>query len=340
LCEDILSGRRPAYPPQTEFIDAENVDVNEIKSAYHFYTDLDLARKLVYVEASRGCPFRCEFCLSAVSREQGRVRYFPPEPFLAEMDMLIMRGAKTFKFLDRTFNSNIKCALQIMEFFLEKIKTNSLVVHFEMVPSLFSQELCEMLSRFPPGSLRLEIGIQTLNPETAAHIGRPCSPEKEMETIRRLREKTYAIIHADLIAGLPGEDLVSFGCGFDNLWHALNPESSSPWFTPTEIQLGILKLLPGAPISRHNENFGMRYNPKPPYEIEETSAMSVCDLQRLKNFARFWELIVNRYGMSRGKHGIFNNFLAMSDSLFAHFGRNWGIDKQELLSVMQTLELP
>jgi hypothetical protein len=333
LCEDILPGKRLAKLPQTEFIDAENIDVCKIKSAYHLYTNLDLENKFAYVEASRGCPFSCEFCLSSVnggSARAPRERFFPLEPFLAQMDDLIQRGARAFKFLDRTFNSNIKRALQIMEFFLEKTnKEKNIVVHFEMVPSLFPQELREMISRFPPGSLRLEIGLQTLNPEVAARIGRKCNPEKELETIRYLREKTHAIIHADLIAGLPGEDLVSFGAGFDRLWQALQGESTAR----TEIQLGILKLLPGAPVSRHNESFGMRYSAQPPYEIEETSALSTADLKRIKNYARFWELIINRHNFTLNtcNNNTFNSFLALSDSLFSHFGRNWGIDKQELL---------
>jgi radical SAM superfamily enzyme YgiQ (UPF0313 family) len=319
LCEKILAGGK-----MPRFIDAEPVNLDEIKSAYHLYTDEDLTKKLVYVEASRGCPFNCDFCLSAV---KDAVREFPLEPFLAEMDALVRRGAKTFKFLDRTFNINIKRALKIMEFFLEKIEEKrDIVVHFEMVPSLFPEELREALSRFPPGTLRLEIGIQTLNGEVAERINRR---QNEMESLRWLSEKTNAIIHADLIAGLPGEDLVSFGKGFDDLWLAFNEKPRA------EIQLGILKQLPGTPISRHSEAFNMRYNLDPPYEIQETSVMSADDILRIKNFARFWEIIVNR-GLAdfTENEPVFEKFINLSDQLFSRFGRNWGIDKNELLSVI------
>lgn len=339
-----------------------------IKSAYHLYTDEDVSKKLIYVESSRGCPFNCEFCLSAVKDGAGKgsaVREFPLEKFLAEMDILIQRGVKTFKFLDRSFNVNVKRAVKIAEFFLTRIdQLNSSVsqrhcvnpslnnvpftVHFEMVPSVFPPELIDTLSRFPPGTLRLEIGIQTLNLETAARIGRHCDPEKELETLRLLREKTNAVIHADLIAGLPGEDLVSFGQGFDRLWLALNDtggtacEFSQKYFNRDEndrinqhrieIQLGILKLLPGAPLSRHTAEFGMRYNPQPPYEIEETACISGEDIRRIKNFARFWEMIVNRDLVNfKTYEPVFNLFMALSDSLYDFFGRNWGIDKTELL---------
>ena len=300
------------------------VDVAAINSGYYLYTDEDLRKKLVYAEASRGCPFRCAFCLSAHS---AAVRDFPLEPFFAQMDSLIQRGAKTIKFLDRTFNLDTARAQRIMEYFLEKLKgrTEPPVVHFEMVPSRFPGELVGTIARFPPGTLRLEIGIQSLNPAVTARIGRQSKPRQELAAIRLLREKTGAIIHADLIAGLPGEDMASFGRGFDQLYEALVPGNA-----PAEIQLGMLKLLPGAPIARHTEAFGMRYSPGPPYELLESGALSAADLARLKNFARFWEIIVNRGLYGFGAAPVFDRFMALADFLFARFGRNWGIPQNEL----------
>jgi hypothetical protein len=314
-----------------KIIETRPVNLSAIDPAYRLYTGEDLARKLVYVEASRGCPFGCEFCLGS----EGRVREFPQEAFLAEMDRLINRGARIFKFLDRTFNLNISRARRIMEFFLERLKPGRepfFCVHFEMVPSRFPPELRETLTRFPPGTLRLELGIQTFNPKTMALINRPGDPERELEILDFLRKNTGAIVHADLIAGLPGEDLASFAAGFDRLWLV----------RPAEIQLGILKKLPGTPIGRHSEAFGMRYAPDPPYEVLETAALPAADLDRIKNFARFWELIVNR-GVFGGLvpalfpegEPVFNRFMALSDRLLARFGRNWGIDRAELRTALE-----
>ena len=370
---------------------SQQVNVAAIKSAYHLYNDEDVHKKLIYVEASRGCPFGCEFCQSGNSKvREPLVREFPLEPFLVEMDTLIQRGTHTFKFLDRTFNLNIERARQIIEFFIKKIEEQSVikndpkpfVVHFEMVPSRFPPELIETLALFPPDTLRLEIGIQTLNPEVSARISRPSDPERELATLALLRQKTSAIIHADLIAGLPGEDMASFGKGFDLLWAALSPpdtvisdsipnsitqrrrgaeEDAEPAkyaqnFAPSrlrekyiekkqtyvvpcsvEIQLGILKLLPGTAIARHSSAFGMRYNPSPPYEIIETAAFPARDLDRIKNFARFWELIINRalpVPFIIDGSPVFDRFMALSDSLLARFGRNWGIAKNELLEAL------
>jgi len=355
LCEKILGKEVLAKTPKRQ-------EEKKIKTAYHLYTDEDVRKKLIYVESSRGCPFKCDFCLSAL---ENTIYEFPLEQFLAEMEILINRGVKTFKFLDRSFNINIPRALQIIEFFLEKIITSSsslnpckseksaqirvssspnipFTVHFEMVPSLFPPELLQALTRFPPGTLRLEIGIQTLNPQVSARINRPSNPEKEIETLRFLRENTNAIIHADLIAGLPGEDLMSFGRGFDRLIDSsyissYNSRYNSSYISSyVEIQLGILKQLPGAPISRHNEEFGMRFNPLPPYDIEETASISADDIQRIKNFARFWELLVNRGLVKLENEAVFDRFMSLSDKLFSHFGRNWGIDKEELLYFYET----
>ncbi|MDR0388276.1 MAG: B12-binding domain-containing radical SAM protein [Treponema sp.] len=311
-------------------IAAKPVDLAAIDPAYRLYTEEDLRQKLVYVEASRGCPFGCEFCLSSLDKE---VREFPPDLFLKEMDALIRRGARTFKFLDRTFNLNIERARRIMGFFLARLaEAPSLCVHFEMVPSRFPSELRELIAGFPPGSLRLEVGIQTFNRETAALIGRPGVTDAELETLRFLGTRTNAIVHADLIAGLPGEDMVSFGEGFDRLWLA----------GPAEIQLGILKCLPGTPLARHGGAAGIRCSPEPPYEVLETAALCAPELDRIKNFARFWELIVNRGAFRelgprlfpKGQP-VFWSFMELSDRLLARFGRNWGIDRQELYAELR-----
>ena len=344
LCLELLGENKPAWEDKTRngntvFINRGGtiVDVNKIEAAYRLYTDEDLSKKLVYVEASRGCPFSCEFCQGSISP----VREFPIEAFLADMETLVRRGTQTFKFLDRTFNLDMERAKRIMEFFLEKIEEAAVrqekppIVHFEMVPSRFPPEMREIIRRFPPGTLRLEIGIQTLNQQTAALIHRAGDAEGSIEALEFLRRETNAILHVDLIAGLPGEDLSSFGAGFDRLWRALSWTSGTGQLC--EIQLGILKCLPGTPIARHNETHGMRYSPEPPYEVIETGALPKTELDSIKNFARFWELIVNRNPfpdlMKRllpPEGSAFDSFMQLSDRLLGRFGRNWGIDRKEL----------
>jgi radical SAM superfamily enzyme YgiQ (UPF0313 family) len=320
-----------------KFIEPQPVDISSLASAYRLYTEEDLCHKLTYVESSRGCPLACAFCLSSLSKG---VRVFPLDTVLKDLQTLLDRGARSFKFLDRSFNLDVPWAKGIMALFLEYLERSSqgkrpmqpLWVHFEMFPSRFPMELREMLTRFPPGTLRLEIGIQTFNPKTAALINRPSDPEQELELLSFLQQKTTAIVHVDLIAGLPGEDMSSFAEGFDRLWRV----------RPTEIQLGILKCLPGTPITRYNETYKMRYAPEPPYEVLETAALSAEDLGQIQNFARFWELIVNRRAFSGllpeivpGGEAVFSSFMTLSDWLLQRFQRNWGIDRKALGAALE-----
>lgn len=290
---------------------------------YSLYSQEDLDHKLTYVESSRGCPFGCEFCLSSLDN---RVRDFPLESFLEEMESLIRRGGHQFKFIDRTFNLKLDRAQAIMEFWLKRLKTG-MYVHFELVPDRLPPELRDLIRRFPPGSLRLEVGLQTYDPDTALRINRRQDYSLTQENMRFLREETQALVHADLIVGLPGEGLESFARGFDELW--LN--------RPGEVQVGILKKLPGAPIARHDQPWGMKYDENPPYEVLETSVLPLGEMNRLKHFAKFWELIVNRGKMEPQvarllppSQGAFERFDSLSRHLYSELGRTWAIPLDDL----------
>jgi hypothetical protein len=305
-----------------KIIQAPVPDFSRIALPYEFYHEADLAHRIVYVEASRGCPFTCEFCLSSLDIP---VRQVPLEKFLGEMQKLLDRGLKQFKFVDRTFNLNVATSKAILEFFLARHEPG-MFFHFEMIPDRLPAELRAVIAKFPPGALQFEVGIQTFNPEVGTHISRRQNYERLADNFHFLRRETGVHIHADLIVGLPGETLESFATGFDRLI-ALGPQ---------EIQVGILKRLRGTPIVRHDREWRMAYNAHPPYEILQNKLLDFAMMQRLRRFAKYWDLVGNsgnfiavtpliwpggEAGATARVVSPFKNFLRFSDWLYAQIGR-------------------
>jgi radical SAM superfamily enzyme YgiQ (UPF0313 family) len=274
LCEQLLAGEQPA-----KTIAAAPPLFTDLQLPYALYSDADIKNRLIYVEASRGCPFKCQFCLSSLDIA---VRKPDLQHFLDAMAVLLDRGVRHFKFVDRTFNLNLKVSAAILRFFLDRY-TPGLFLHFEMIPDRLPAGLRETIAAFPAGSLQFEVGVQTLNPEVGARIERRQDVGKLAANLAFLRADTGVHVHADLIVGLPGEDLESFARGFNTLVE----------MRPQEIQVGTLKRLKGTPIGQHDDTFGMRYSPAPPYEILRTAHLSFAQLQQLRRFARLWGLVAN-----------------------------------------------
>jgi radical SAM superfamily enzyme YgiQ (UPF0313 family) len=279
---------------------------------YDEYTSDDLAHRVLYVEASRGCPYRCEFCLSSLDVP---VRAFPLEAFLAQMQRLLDRGAKRFKFVDRTFNLSPRTSSAILSFFLERWRPG-LHVHFELVPDRFPGELKELAARFPDGSMQFEIGIQTFTERVNRDVSRFQDNDRACANLRFLRDETRVHVHADLIFGLPGETIESFGQSFDRLLPLV----------PGDIQIGILKRLRGTPIVRHEVAGRLKFSPVPPYEVLETDTATLADTVRMKRFARYFEVFRNSGEHTRALELIFGDspfrrFLAFSDYVHEVTGR-------------------
>ena len=317
LCHDLLAFI-PGSHEIPKIIHSPLPDLNALKSPYPYYSDSDIKNRLIYVEASRGCPFTCEFCLSSLDIP---VRQFPLKQFLADLTQLFDSGARHFKFVDRTFNLHLPTSTEILSFCLERAH-QGLFSHFEMVPDRLPEALRTIISKFPPGSLQFEIGVQTFDPEVSENISRRQNLARLEENFRFLRSNTSVHIHADLIAGLPGETMESFACGFDRLFK----------LHPQEIQVGILKRLKGTPISRHEVAYTLIYADEPPFEILSTSTMNFESLQRLRRFARYWDLVGNSGNFTQSTASIANanespfySFQKFADWLYAKTKRTHGI---------------
>jgi radical SAM superfamily enzyme YgiQ (UPF0313 family) len=309
LCADLLDGRAP----KDRVVFSEPVDVQRLVLPYALYSDTDIAQRVIYVEASRGCPFTCEFCLSSLDIP---LRRFPLEPLLAEFQTLLDRGVREFKFVDRTFNLSIPYSLKLLEFFLARYRPG-LFLHFEMIPDRLPTELRDIITCFPPGSLQFEVGVQTFNKSVAERIRRKQNYEKTVDNIRFLLDETKSYIHADLIFGLPGESWESFAEGFDRLV-ALRPQ---------EIQVNILKRLRGTPITRHDTEWQVEYSPDPPYDVLHNRDLDDAAMTRLRHFARYWDLYANSGNFLESAPMIwrggspFHEFMAFSEWMYERTGR-------------------
>ena len=328
LCRALLHGPLPLM----KVIAGEQPPLDELALPYAEYSEADLAHRVLYVEASRGCPFKCEFCLSALDKTAWA---FALEPFLAQLDQLYQRGARRFKFVDRTFNLKAEASARILQFFLDRLPAETLAcalapdlfVHFELIPDQLPERLKTLIAQFPPGVLQFEIGIQSFNPEVQQRISRRQDHAKTLANLGWLVTHSQAHLHTDLIFGLPGETLASFAQGFDTLY-ALRPH---------EIQLGLLKRLRGTPIARHTEAWGMVYDTEPPYAVQQTSVLSRDQVQRFVRLARYWDLVANSGRFSRTLALLmqgaspFATFLAWSDWLWQRSGQTSGLSPEQLV---------
>jgi len=302
FCHQILTEKNR---PSQKTISGPLPDISKIVSPYGLYTDSDIANRVIYVEASRGCPYKCEYCLSSLDKS---VRNFPLDAFLSDLETLIAKGARQFKFIDRTFNLSPSISTRILQFFLDRIHLG-LFLHFELVPDRLPEDLKSLIRQFPDGSLQFEIGVQTWNPTVAALVSRRQDYTKVRENLIYLREHTGVHTHVDLIAGLPGETVESFADGFDQL-ASLNPD---------EIQVGILKRLKGTPIIRHDREWEMVYDQAPPFQILRNKVMPTDVLLKFQKFSKYWDLIANSGNFQETALAIRNQTEQTSSSLFSYY---------------------
>lgn len=245
---------------------------NFTQSGIYYDTIGDTPHGLVYYESVRGCPFSCAYCLS--SRAEG-IRAKTAEKTLA--DLLLFEqfdDIRTVKLVDRTFNFNRERAKIIWKALASDAYTKE--YHFEVSAALLDDESFEILAKVPKGKFRLEIGVQSTNPDTICAIDRALDTEKTLIALEKLHKNGNLHIHSDLIAGLPYEDYHSFGKSFDDVYGKGNV-----------LQLGILKLLRGSKMRRDAQKYGIVYSPNPPYRVLKTDVLSFSDLMRLETIDGF-----------------------------------------------------
>ncbi len=244
--------------------------------------------RIAYIESSRGCPFSCSFCLSG---ESCGVRFFELNSLFTNLERLTKSGCKTIKFVDRTFNANIKRTIIILKHIIDNYKKETDVCfHFEIAADILTDEIIELFNSAPAGLFQVEAGIQSINEDTLKAVRRKTCTKTLLRNLTRLIEPRNLHVHIDLIAGLPLEDKRSFIEGFNRVY-TLKPDM---------LQLGFLKLLHGSFLEKNSEF--AKFDKSPPYCVIETDFLSRDDLSELEaveyavdklyNSARFEKLLL------------------------------------------------
>jgi anaerobic magnesium-protoporphyrin IX monomethyl ester cyclase len=259
----------PAAPP------LENLDA--IPSPFALGL-VDTARGFVYLETSRGCPYSCAFCMSALDE---RVRSFSPPRIEQDLLWLMQHQVPKIKLVDRTFNFDAARARRIWSFILEHNQGSHF--HFEIGAHLLDEASLELLETVPAGMFQFEIGVQSTLPATLDAIGRKASLERLEQSVRRLRTKENIHLHLDLIAGLPGEGYRDFLASVDRV----------AALAPHHLQIEPVKLLPGSPLRQQAARLGIRFDPNPPYTVLATADLGFAELERLRGLSRLFDLTYN-----------------------------------------------
>ncbi|MDO4745968.1 MAG: DUF4080 domain-containing protein [Bacillota bacterium] len=279
---------------------SEPLDMDELPFAYGDLSGFE--NRVIYYESSRGCPYRCSYCLSSVDK---KLRFRSLGIVKEELKFFLDKRVPQVKFVDRTFNCDHRRTMEIWQFL--KDNDNGITnFHFEMAADILNEDEIKLLADLRPGQVQLEIGVQTTNCDTLEAIERPMDFEKLCENVAAIKEAGNVHLHLDLIAGLPYEDIKSFEKSFNDVF-GLRPE---------QLQLGFLKVLKGSPMASRCEEYGLKYTAQPPYEVLETKWISYEELLELKRIEEMVEVYYNT-GQFAGSLEV---LLGAFDSAFEMFG--------------------
>ena len=272
------------------------MDMSEIVFPYKD-NDNTIHDKIVYYEASRGCPFNCKYCLSSTIHG---VRFLPADRVKKELQFFMDNKVKLVKFVDRTFNCNHKFSMDVWSFLINS-DTNTRF-HFEISADILTEEELKLLSTAPKGRFQFEVGVQTTDNKVLNNINRFVNFNEIKEKVEEMMKLKNIHQHLDLIAGLPGEDYETFKKSFNDVYE----------IKPEKVQLGFLKLLKGSSMRDESDKWEMEYSPYPPYEILKTSVLSYDEVIKLKKV----EEMVDKYYNSEKFYNILNFFVNMFETPF------------------------
>ena len=284
------------------FRHGKNVVCNPVISEYNinnqkfpYYDIEDVKDRILYYETSRGCPFKCSYCISGISNS---VRLMDIEKVRESFEIFFKHNVKQVKLVDRTFNYPNKRAVSIIKIMLElksKYPDSQTSFHCELNPLLINKEFAETVSTAPKGFIQFEIGIQSTNPETLKTINREVNMDKQFDNITMLTNIKNAKVYVDLIAGLPYETYEIFKKSFNDIY-SLDADC---------IHLGFLKILKGSYMEKTSKLHGIKYQDNAPYKILKSDYITYNQLCHLEKIEKLIDTYNNSENFSHSvKYGV------------------------------------
>lgn len=283
----------------------------------------ELYNKVCYIETSRGCPYKCEFCLASLDN---KVRYLPNDDIKANL-LYLMQNGRVIKFLDRTFNIKKDFTIDMFKFILEHHRPEN-VFQFEITADIVHPDIIRFIhEHVTPGLFRFEIGIQTVNQKANLEVSRKQNFEKTKGIILSLQDKIE--MHLDLIVGLPLDHWEDIKYSFEEVFKLF----------ASELQLGFLKFLKGTPVREKYAQHGYVFDPNPPYQIIESNYLSKDQLAQIVMLEEALEIYwnkkraVNTLKYITSQYSIFDFLLGLGK----HFGETHDFHKHSIIDVYEII---
>lgn len=289
------------------FIDDKNNYIDKETASFHGNLDdlpspyergyFQKEKPFIHYETARGCVSQCSFCTSSVS---GGVKLHSVRRVESDLNILYTTKIREIRILDRTFNIPEKRAVELIELFSTKFP--DIKFHLEIDPSRLTDKVIKALDSVQKNQLHIEVGVQTFNSASLKKTNRDIDIEKIINNLKDLAESKNCALHTDIIAGLPGQkysDLIEDVIKLIEIG-------------PEEIQLEVLKILPGTPIANDLKS-GIKWSPTPPYEVLFTPDICFKELFSIKILSR----IIDSFYNIEGLRNLFR-FAVIKDKNFLH----------------------
>ncbi len=251
-------------------IKSPTFDIKNYEHIMPYSTDKveSLKDKVLYIETSRGCPYKCEFCLASLDN---KVRYLPDTHIKSTL-LYLMEHGRTIKFLDRTFNMKRDFTLDIFQFILDNHKPGN-IFQFEITADILHPDIIKFINEKVPKDLfRFEIGIQTVNQKANLEVQRKQNFEKTKNIVKQVEDKVE--LHLDLIVGMALDHFGDIKYSFEETFKLFAPE----------LQLGFLKFLKGTPVRHKHSQHGFKFDPLTKKDFHKYSLTDVFEI--LTEFAQ------------------------------------------------------